>query len=79
VLLDDRMMQPSEAVEAPAYAAVGATPHARWRARVCPAAILTADLLAFLLAACLAFVISSAASPPPYMRALENLTTMGAG
>ncbi len=64
---------------APDVATVTTTPRARLRARICPAALLSADLLAFVCASCLAFAIGTAAGPPPYLRALENLTAMGAG
>lgn len=48
------------------------------RARVCPAALLGTDVIAFILAAFLAFVIDTAPQLSPFNRAIDNLNAMGA-
>jgi UDP-galactose-lipid carrier transferase len=50
----------------------------RLRSRICPISLLVGDLLAFVVAALLAFAISGVQELPVYARALENLTTLGA-
>jgi UDP-galactose-lipid carrier transferase len=51
----------------------------RLRARICPVVLLSADLIAFVIATFLAFAIDLAPSVSPYRRAIDNLTTLGAG
>ena len=51
----------------------------RTRAVICPLALVSADLLAFALAAILAFVIVMVPEVSPYARALNNVTLLGAG
>lgn len=53
-------------------------PLAEWRARACPAALLGADLMAFVAAVSLAFSSTAAAVASPYFRALDNLSSLGA-
>ena len=48
------------------------------RAYACPVSLLIADLLAFVGAASLAFIVDVAPGTPPYARAMENLTALGA-
>jgi Undecaprenyl-phosphate galactose phosphotransferase WbaP len=55
-----------------------ATATRRLRAWLCPVSLLTGDLLAFIVAALLAFAVDVAPDAPPYTRAMENLTTLGA-
>ena len=40
--------------------------------------MLTGDILAFAVAALLAFAVDAAPDAPPYTRAMENLTILGA-
>lgn len=49
------------------------------RARVCPGALLSADVLAFVAATFLAFALSLATRPQPLARAVENVSALGAG
>lgn len=49
------------------------------RARICPVALLSADLLGFVAAAFLAFSVIEAARPQPLTRAFENVSALGAG
>jgi undecaprenyl-phosphate galactose phosphotransferase len=56
-----------------------ATTRVKMRARICPVSLLCADLAAFVLATLLAFAVGAAADLPPYARAIENVTTLGAG
>jgi len=49
----------------------------RIRARICSVSILSGDILAFVLAAFLAFAIDIAPQFSPYARAMENLRTLG--
>ncbi|HET7879317.1 MAG TPA: hypothetical protein VFL55_00425, partial [Acetobacteraceae bacterium] len=51
----------------------------RWRARICPASLLCADLAGFAAAAFLAFAICFASDISPYQRAITNATVLGAG
>ena len=59
--------------------AIGTGRRVRLRARACPALLLSSDIAAFALAACLAFVLDVAPTLPPYTRAVANLTSLGAG
>ena len=52
---------------------------ARLRARLCPVSLLCADLGAFVVATFLAFAVSVASDTSPYHRAIDNVTTLGAG
>ena len=52
-------------------------PLAEWRTHACPAALISADLVAFLAAVSLAFSLTAAAGQSPYFRALENLSSLG--
>ena len=53
-----------------------ATATRQLRAWLCPVSLLTGDLLAFIVAALLAFAVDVAPDAPPYTRAMENLTTV---
>ena len=55
-----------------------ARPFAELRAHACPAALVVADLVAFLAAVSLAFSLTAAAEQSPYFRALENVSSLGA-
>jgi len=50
---------------------------AAFRTRLCPAAVLSSDLLAFALATTLAFSVTLATGTPPLLRALTNATALG--
>ncbi len=52
---------------------------AQQRARVCPLTLLCADMLAFVLAAFLAFAASLATRPQPLERAIEHASALGTG
>ncbi len=56
-----------------------ATTKAVVRARICPIALLSADLAAFGIAAFLAFAVGTATNSSPYTRAIVNVTALGAG
>ncbi|MBV9249625.1 MAG: exopolysaccharide biosynthesis polyprenyl glycosylphosphotransferase [Acetobacteraceae bacterium] len=45
--------------------------------RLCPAALLSADMVAFVISVFLAFAVSVAALPSPVVRAIGNLTELG--
>jgi undecaprenyl-phosphate galactose phosphotransferase len=73
---------PAERVPRPISEAASVRPSstkAILRARICPIALLCADLVAFGVAAFLAFAVGTAADSSPYARAIVNATTLGAG
>lgn len=69
------------------YAATGASASAghpfgrlartQLRDRVCPVVLLSGDMLAFVIAAFLAFAASVAARAQPFARAIDNVSTLG--
>src|SRR5690242_14464183 len=75
--IERAVLHPSEART---IASTGrATAKVRLRARVCPALLLASDIAAFAVAAFLAFVVDISPGASPYTRAIESLTTLGAG
>lgn len=46
-------------------------------ARLCPAALITSDTAAFVVAVFLAFIVGVAARPSPFQRAIGNLAQLG--
>ena len=67
--------------EAAAVSIAGLPAERQWRAglraRLCPPALFGSDVVAFALAATLAFVVKFAAPTPPLERALENVSQLG--
>jgi Undecaprenyl-phosphate galactose phosphotransferase WbaP len=71
-----RRIEPTEDLDPTSGGRRGRT-LAEWRAQACPVALVSADLVAFLVAVSLAFSLTAAAAPSPYWRAVDNLHSLG--